>query len=245
MSRAVPGRHRGCTPRQLDGPSGTVTRALTADDCLHLRWSTDRGRPWLGVGPMQAARSTGLLCGSLETRAGESASAAVGQIIPVARADGDDPDSENDPLHKLRADVRTAGGRTILPETMMGSGDPSTRPHSDWRSLRLGGCVPEEMVDLRGKVTMSVASACGVPVALVEALATGIGQREAWRRFTLTSCASVAAIIADEVELKLGARPEFDLSGAYGSDLTGRATAVQKLVSAGVPVDQARGVAGL
>ena len=229
----------------LDGPSGTVTKAYTADDVIHPRWSTERGRPWQGVGPMQAARSTALLCGSLETRQGEEASSSVGMIIPVARADGDDPDSDDDPLHQLRADVRNARGRTILPETMMGSGDPAQRPHGDWKSLRLGGHVPEEMVDLRSKVAMSVALSAGVPVALVETLATGIGQREAWRRFTLTSCAAVAAILADEVAPKLGARVEFDLTEAYGSDLTGRAAAVQKLVAAGVPVDRALGVAGL
>ena len=44
---------------------------------------------------------------------------------------------------------------------------------------------------------------------------------------------------------KLGTRPEFDLSPAYGSDLTGRATAVQKLVDAGVNIDEARRIAGL
>ena len=115
----------------------------------------------------------------------------------------------------------------------------------DWSVKRLGGNIPEAMVDLRTKVGMSVAAASGVPVALVEALATGIGQREAWRRFTLTSCAAAWTIIADEVEAKMGVRPELDLSPAYGSDLTGRAAAVQKLVAATVPVDRALALAGL
>ena len=117
-----------------------------------------------------------------------------------------------------------------------GSGDRGTAPMGDWSVKRLGGNIPEAMVDLRTKVGMSVAAASGVPVALVEALATGIGQREAWRRFTLTSCAAAWTIIADEVEAKMGVRPELDLSPAYGSDLTGRAAAVQKLVAATVPV---------
>ena len=90
----------------LDGPSGTLTRTVPADDCLHLRWSTERGRPWEGVGPMQAARSTGQLVGGLETRQSEEASSSVGMIIPMQRADGDDPESDDDPLMQLRADVR-------------------------------------------------------------------------------------------------------------------------------------------
>ena len=229
----------------LDGPSGTLTRQVEGDSVLHMRWSVERGRPWVGVGPLQAARSTGQLAGGLETRQGEEVSAPVGSIIPMTRADGDDPESEDDPLLLLRNDIKTSRGRTLLPETQMGSGDPAQRPHGDWKSVRFGGSIPEQHIDLRTRVGMSVASACGVPVALVEALATGIGQREAWRRFTLTSCAAAWTIIADEIEAKMGVRPELDLAPAYGSDLTGRATAVQKLVAAAVPVDQALEVAGL
>ena len=229
----------------LDGPSGTLTRQVEADSVLHMRWSVERGRPWVGVGPLQAARSTGQLAGGLETRQSEEASAPVGMIIPMQRADGDDPASDDDPLKLLRNDIATSRGRTLLPETQMGSGDPAQRPHGDWKSVRFGGSIPEQHIDLRTKVGMSVASACGVPVALVEALATGIGQREAWRRFTLSSAAAAWTIVADEVEGKMGVRPELDLSPAYGSDLTGRAAAVQKLVAAGVPVDQALVKAGL
>ena len=112
----------------LDGPSGTLTRPYEADDVLHVRWSTERGRPWEGVGPMQAARSTGQLVGGLETRQSEEASAPVGMIIPMQRADGDDPESDDDPLKLLRNDIATSRGRTLLPETQMGNGDPAQRP---------------------------------------------------------------------------------------------------------------------
>ena len=234
----------------LDGPSGTLTRQVDGGDVLHIRWQTERGRLWQGVGPMQAARSTGVLAGGLETRQGEESSSAVGALIPVVRHDAEEPgeeagDEATDPLYLLRSDLRAARGHALLVETSQGSGDRGTAPLGDWSVKRLGGNIPEAMVLLRTKVGMSVASACGVPVALIESLATGIGQREAWRRFTLTSCAAAWTIIADECEAKMGVRPELDLSPAYGSDLTGRATAVQKLVAAGVPVDQALGVAGL
>ena len=217
----------------LDGPSGTVTRPYAADDVLHVRWATERGRPWQGIGPMMASRSTGQLVGGLETRQSEESSAPVGSIIPVSRADGDDPlDEATDPLYQLRADVRASKGRTLLPETQMGIGDPSQRPHSDWKSTRFGGCVPEEMVDLRTQAGMSVALACGVPLPLVEHLATGIGQFRGWQRF-MTSCTAVWAIVADEVEAKLGARPGLDLSTAGGNDLAGRSQAFGRLVGEG------------
>ena len=217
----------------LDGPSGTLTRPYEADDVLHVRWSTERGRAWEGVGPMQAARSTGQLVGGLETRQGEEVSSPVGMIIPMQRADGDDPESEDDPLMLLRNDIKTSRGRTLLPETQMGSGDPAQRPHADWKSVRFGGAIPEQHIDLRTKVGMSVASACGVPVSLVEALATGIGQRQAWQRFTQSSCAAAWAVIADEVEAKMGVRPELDLSPAYGAGLDARSQAYSRLVGEG------------
>ena len=168
-------------------------------------------------------------------------------IIPVSRADGDDPeDEDHDPLYQLRSDIRSSRGRTLLPETQMATADPSQRPHGDWKSMRFGGNVPETMVDLRSKVGLSVALACAVPLPLVEVLATGIGQRQAWQRFTMTSCAAVWAIIADEVEAKLGVRPGIDMTAAYGYDLAGRTQSFSRLVGEGkLPADEARRVVGL
>ena len=222
----------------LDGPSGTLTRQVEGDSVLHMRWSTERGRIWEGVGPMQAARSTGQLAGGLETRQGEEASSAVGSLIPVARHDAEEPgdepgDEATDPLYLLRSDIRGARGRALLVETSQGSGDRGTAPLGDWSVKRLGGAVPESMVDLRTKVGMSVASACGVPLSLVEALATGVGQRQAWQRFTQSSCAAAWTIIADEVEAKLSVRPELDLSPAYGAGLDARSQAYGRLTGEG------------
>ena len=177
----------------LDGPSGSIIRTYQADDVVHSRWATERGRPWQGVGPMEASRSTAQIVGGLEVRQGEASCAPVGSIIAMAKSDTDNPDVEaEDPLYQLRHDLRTARGRVLLAETQMASGDAATRPHSDWKPARFGGDIPEGMIDLRSKVGMSVALAAGVPLPLIEVLATGVGQREAWRRFTLTSCAAVA-----------------------------------------------------
>ena len=151
----------------------------------------------------------------------------------MSRSDASDPEDEaSDPLYQLRADIRASKGRTLLPETQMATADPSQRPHGDWKSMRFGGCVPEEMVALRTKAGMSTALACGVPLPLVEELATGIGQFRAWQRF-MTSCTAVWSTIADEVESKLGVRPGLDLSSTGGNDLAGRSQAYSRLVGEG------------
>ena len=63
-------------------------------------------------------------------------------------------------------------------------------------------------------------------------LSTGIGQFRAWQRF-ITSCTAVWAIVADEVELKMGVRPGLDLAAAGGNDLAGRSQAFGRLVGEG------------
>ena len=228
----------------LDGPSGSMTRTVPASEVLHLKWSVDPSRPWCGVGPMQASPLTNRLVGSLEARQMEEASAPVGAIMPVARGP-QDPDDDEDPLTQLRSDLRQIGGRTILTETMMATGDRATAPMADFGMKRLGGNVPATMTNLRSDAVLDVARAAGVPLSLLEKLATGTGSREGLRRFVLVQVASVANLIVDEIEAKMGVTVAFDLSPAYGSDLVGRSSAVQKLVAAGVDVKEAQEIAGL
>ena len=193
---------------------------------------------------MMAASSTSKIVSSLEARQGEESAAPVGAIMPMARGP-QDPDDDEDPLTQLRSDLRQIGGRTILTETQMSTGDRATSPMADYAMKRLGGNIPATMTALRNDVGMDVARASGVPLALVEALATGTGSREGYRRFCNSACAAAANLIVDEIESKLGVTVKFDLSGAYGSDLVGRSSAVQKLVAAGVDVKDAREIAGL
>ena len=227
-----------------DGPSGSLTRTIPASEVLHLKWSVDPSRPWCGVSPMMASALTNRLCGSLEARQGEESAAPVGAILPMSRGP-QDPDDDEDPLTQLRADLRQIGGRTILTETQMATGDRATSPMSDYGMKRLGGSIPASMTALRSDVGMDVARACGVPLSLVEKLATGTGAREGYRRFCNSAASAAANLIVDEIEAKLGVTVAFDLSAAYGSDLVGRSSAVQKLVAAGVDVQQAREIAGV
>ena len=228
----------------MDGPTGSIMRRVGEEDVLHLRWSVDPGRPWRGVGPMQAARMTSRLAGSLETRQAEEAAAPVGAILPMG-CGVQDPDDENDPLALLRNDLRNVGGRTILVESQMSGGDRAVAPSADFGLKRIGGNIPVGMTALRTSVGLDVARSAGIPLALVEPLVTGTGAREAWRRFTTTSAMAVAHILSDEFEAKLHVKVKFNLSAAYGSDLVGRSSAVAKLVAAGMDITEARSIAGL
>ena len=229
----------------LFGPARSASRTVPSAQVLHMRYAVDPSRPWRGLSPLESASSTGTLAANLEQRLGDEAGASVGAFIPTPKADGDDPDDDDDPLAKLRGDLRSAKGRAVLVESMAtawGEG-PGAAPHGDWRQHRFGADPPEVLEALRTSVSLDVLSCCGVPGALVTS-ATSTGAREAWRRFVLSSCAGLAALIADEVGAKLSpCRISFD--ELNGRDLVGRAAALSNLVKAKMDLTEARKVVNL
>ena len=75
--------------------------------------------------------------------------------------------------------------------------------------------------------------------------ADGTAQREAYRRFVMASVEPVADLIAEAASEALDTSVSFDFSGVWAHDLAGRATALAKLTAAGIPIDEARRLAGL
>ena len=226
------------------GPSGNLTDFVPAAAVLHCRYAVDSARPWYGIGPLGWARATGTLAANLETRLGEEAGGPVGHVIPVPQDGGDGTD--DDPLAQFKIDLAAARGRTILAETTAAAwGDgKAAAPQADWKPQRFGADPPASLPSLRTETSLSVLSACGVPVSLVTD-ADGTSQREAWRRFVMGSVEPLLGIVGEEIERKLETRVTFDLSALWAHDLAGRAAAFQKLVAGGVAVNEALVTAGL
>ena len=231
----------------LAGPGGSTSRTVPSQQVLHVRFSVDPSRPWRGLSPLESASSTGALAANLEQRLAEETGASVGAWVPVPKADGDDPDDDDDPLAKLRGDLRGAKGRAVLVESMAtawGEGPGASGQGAGWKQHRFGADPPDALGTLRTAVGLDVLAACGVPGALVMS-ETSTGAREAWRRFVLSSCAGMAALIADELGAKL-APTAITFDALYGRDLVGRSQALGRLVQqAAMPLDEARRVVGL
>ena len=230
----------------LFGPSGSVSRTVPSAQVLHVRYAVDPSRPARGLSPLESASSTGALAANLEQRLAEETGASVGAFVPTPKSDGDDPDDDDDPLAKLRGDLRSAKGRAVLVESMStswGEG-PGAAPSGDWRQHRFGADPPEVLEALRTSVGRDVLNACGVPPGLVMD-SDGTSMREAWRRFILSSCAGLAAIVSAELGAKL-APTTITFDALYGRDLVGRSQALGRLVKlAGMPLPEAREVCGL
>ena len=228
----------------LFGPSGNVSRLVPSAAVIHCRYAVDPARPWWGVSPLDFARDTGTLAAALERRLGEEAGGAVAHVLPVPQDGGDGEGT--DPLADLKADIRTARGRTVLTETTAaGWGEGrGAAPQSDWQPRRIGANPPQVLQGLRRDVFEAVLSACGVPVSLVTD-ADGTSQREAFRRFLTTAAQPVADLVAEELSHKLDQEIRFGFDGLYAHDLAGRAAAFQKLAAGGVHLEKALAVSGL
>ena len=232
----------------LDGPSGSVSiRDVPAAAVLHVRYSYDPSRPWVGVSPLLRAGLGADLVSALSQRLKEEASAASAVIVPMPENpdDDDDGDGRPDPTASLAADIKAAKGGVLFSETLMG-GDRSAAPQQDWGAKRIGSMIPEVNVKLLDMAGLQLAGALGVPASLVDPDADGTAQREGWRRFAHGSVVAVARLVEAEVRKKLDvAGWSLDFGGLYASDLIGRAGAFQRLVAGGMSAQEAAALSGL
>ena len=226
------------------GPSGNLTHFVPSGTVIHARYAVDASRPWFGLAPLQWARSTGTLAANLETRLGEEAGSPVGAVIPVPADGGDGGD--DDPLASLKADMAAAKGRTLLAETTAaGWGEgKAAAPLADFKSQRYGANFPATLPTLRTDAALAVLSACQVPAGLFFD-AQGVAQREAWRRWAMGPLAGLAAIVEAEISAKLDQPVRFDFGGLWAADMAGRASSFKSMVTAGMEVERAAGLAGL
>lgn len=234
------------------GPSGNLTRIVPYDGVTHAMYAVDPARPWAGVSPLGWAAHTGKLAGGLEVTLANEAGAPSAQVIPIpedGRGDDEDADDDSeDPLSPLRADILAAKGNVMLVETTGGAWGfgKDNAPRQDWKQTRVGADFPDVLRVARADAAIGVATACGVPPALLSPSSEGTSQRESLRRFAHIGLQPLAAILVHELRLKLDAPGlALDFSPLMASDLAGRARAVGAFVKAGMNLDAALQRAGL
>ena len=225
---------------QVAVPDGAVMYSEAGSRVLHARYSTDRSRPWVGVGPLERCTLAGDLFASMEQRMGEEAGGAVGHLLPIP-TDGNDPT-----VSGLKSDISGLAGRTALVETTQagyGQGRAAA-PAADYKPQRIGATFTANTVPVYSAVQLSILAACGVPIELVSE-SEGTGQREAWRRFLHGTVQPLADIVADELTRATGARASINFESLFASDIQGRARAFQSMVGGGMDIEAAAAASGL
>ena len=218
----------------LAGPRTTRTVTAPAAQVVHVRYATERYAPQRGIAPLEYASLTGKLTASLEQSLGYEAGGAVANLIAL-------PEGHQSP-EGLADAIRTAKGRTLLPETTAGGyGDKMGAPKRDWKPERLGADPPMALTHLRREVENTVLSCFGIPAPLGPAgVNDGTAQREAARRLWTLTVQPLAAVIAEELTRVLDQPVTLEYGRPSGmADLAARARAVGALSKAGITTDDA------
>ena len=218
----------------VTGPRSTRTVTAPAASVVHVRYATEAHSPARGLSPLAYASLTGALGANLEQSLGYEAGGAVANLIAL-------PEGHANPAGLTDA-IRTARGRTLMPETTAGGwGDKETAPRKDFVPSRLGANPPAPLIHLRQHVESSVLACFGIGAPLgPSGLNDGTAAREAARRLWTLTIQPLAAVIAEELSRVL----ERPVALSYGrssgqADLAARARALGALAKAGVDVPDA------
>ena len=223
----------------IAGPRSTRTVTAPAASVVHVRYATEAHSPARGVSPLAYASLTGALGANLEQSLGFEAGGAVARLIAM-------PEGHQSP-EGLADAIKTARGRTLLPETVAGGwGDKETAPRKDFVPARLGADPPSALVNLRQHVESSVLACFGVGAPLgPSGLNDGTAAREAARRLWTLTIQPLAAVIAEELSRVLERPVALEYGRPSGmADLAARARALGALAKAGVDVPDAMVLTG-
>ena len=226
------------------GPSSTTTRDLPFSGVVFVKWGSTPGQPYTGTGPLSWAHTTARLQSETERSLADEMSGPLAQLLAIPQDGGDG--SEDDPLKLLKAGIRTARGKALLVETVMGGHGEGrgAAPQRDWVASRLGPVPPESMARIRSDAFAAVLAATGTPPGLFESGADGTSQREALRRWHLGTVLPHARLLQDELAAKLEGDVKLTFD-SYALDMVSRASVVDKLVRAGVSTATALAAVGL
>ena len=219
----------------MRGPGGNTRGVFPAASVLSFRANSDRlawrGRPAL-------SQDSGSLLAQLHAQLMAEVSFKPARLISAGSATAE---------QRLAITEQVAEGGVV---TVSGSALGTKDKAAALSTGGLGSGIEEASNTLNDAMSRVVCNGLGVPSDLI--LGGGeTGSKDSWRRFCISTCAPILQIIVTEWAEKIGPLEySIDLlrladSTAIARAIGSRATAVQRLVLAGVPVDRALQLAGL
>ena len=222
----------------LPGPSGWMSRYVSADEVLHFRHNLSAEEPWRGRSPLFRGSGSFELAKLVERSLHYEASVAHGRLIAIPDGTG------GEVVEQLKNDLRNLEGKTMLPSTTaagFGQGR-AMAPQADWKPQRIGADFPDAAVNLRAQMTEAVLSMMGLSTVMFAQRGDGTARREAMRQAHHLAFLPLLEVIAEEARAKLDPGLTFTLKRIGAADIQGRSRALATLVKAGVPLEQARSI---
>ena len=218
------------------GPSSTETVIRPQDAVLNFRLRPDPRTPWRGTASLPTTNTTATLLSKMETQLTSEAAFKPARVLAAGWAKEQRKDV---------TDAITAGGIVTF---------PTARTSSDSKGINTGVVTGEYStagVDLFGQVSALICTTLGCPADLIQGTGSDTSSKESFRRFALSTITPLLQIVMDEWTRLVG-EMTFDLDRLRAADAvsiaraTGsKATAVSRLVSSGMPLDQALSVVGI
>lgn len=222
----------------VPSPTESYTRTVPAADLIVVRWGSSAAEPWKGIPGHVRASETARMAAESEKAVADEAGGPVGSLVPLPEVAGD--------TSAIKTAIAKLRGGVAMPPTVAGGlgAGPGAAPLRDWRPDRIGAAFNEALVRAHRQAAEGVASSLGYPPALLFGDADGTSQRESLRRLHL----QLVLPFTRCVEAELSAKLETGVTLAhdpYALDMVSRASVVDKLARAGVPVATALQAVGI
>ena len=218
------------------GPSSTETTIRPQESVLNFRLRPSPRAPWKGSPALPAGNTTATLLTKMETQLISEAAMKPARVLVGGMA----PEQRKDIVDSI-----TAGGIVAFPQSRAGTESKALGTGT------VGGEFSAAGVDLFGQVGAMICTTLGCPADLIQGAGSDTSSKESFRRFSLATITPLLQIVMDEWTRLVGPMT-FDLSRLRAADAvsiaraTGsKATAVGKLVAAGVSLDEALSISGI
>lgn len=207
---------------------------------IHVQWSYDASRPWIGISPLERCLLSTELLAAIERGLRSELARESRYIRPTPT----DP-ARSDHDQWVKDLTGSCGGGLIVGRTMRGSavaGIGST-PKGDFEQSRIGPEANRESVELRAQVQVTVLMSMGVDPALANADPKTGALQAAYRSFLTGSAVALARIMTSELCTRL----QRCVRVRFAADVDNRrlrSAALKNLIEAGVPLERALTLAG-
>lgn len=208
---------------------------------LHVRYGAEAETPWAGSSPLRLAGVSAELLGLVEGVWRSDLAGTFGYLLPLPRSGADDPTVDT-----LRDAISGARGGLVTTETTQGGWGAGRidAPPAEYKPRRFGSDPPSELREIRGAAVPAILAAAGVPVELLRS-SDRAGQRESFRRFSLTTLQPLGNLIAAEASAKLERPVTVSFERLRGADVQGIGRALKALVDSGMALPDALEAVGL
>ena len=218
------------------GPSAIMTTVREQAGVLNCRLRPSPRSPWRGSPSLQAGNTTATLLRKMEIQLTSEAAMKPARVLGAGFS------------REQRTQVTDgieAAGIVVFPLGKTGGDTRAVHAGS------VGGEYSTAGVELHGKLGEVICSVLGVPSDLIVGSGSSVSARESYRRFSSATIGPLLDIVMQEWRRLVGPIT-YNLDALRASDQTGisravgsRATAVQKLVAAGVDLNEALQMAGI